>query len=106
MAMSAATPSVIEETNNSNRCRLARLSLQAILQIQDEDECNMTVSKETGITKASFEAGTAFPLKKGSGAKAPEVVRQAVSSQSRQPTEGCATDCRIPSFPPFLKVDF
>jgi hypothetical protein len=91
MAMSAATPSVIEETNNSNRCRLARLSLQAILQIQDEDECNIKVSKETGITKANFEAGTVFPAIKGDGVKRQEVVRQAFSSPSRQPAEGCAT---------------
>jgi hypothetical protein len=59
--MSAATPSVIEDTNKSSRCRLARLSLQAILQIQDEDEgCIGILNVEVRSTK-----GNEFPLNKG-----------------------------------------
>ena len=51
--MSAATPRVIDETNNNSRWRLARLSLQAIFQIQDEDECNISAKNRNVEVRSS-----------------------------------------------------
>jgi hypothetical protein len=51
MAISAATPSVIDETKSKSLWRLARLSRQAIFQIQDEDEVNTVYSSKRRSAK-------------------------------------------------------
>ena len=56
--MSAATPRVIDETNSNRRLRLARLSRQAIFQIQDGDEVNISVPREIGRANRELETAS------------------------------------------------
>jgi hypothetical protein len=98
MAISAATPSVIDETNSKSLWRLARLSRQAIFQIQDDDECNIKVSKEIGIAKARRSQEQYSPYQKGAARSARGLSVRL--SQAHQDNEGGATAVASPP-PPF-----
>src|SRR5262245_33330895 len=64
IAMRAPTPSVMDETNNSSRCRLARLSRHAILQIQDGDECNIKITWQRSPNVEVRSSNVGLPTRK------------------------------------------